>query len=293
MATEAPSIRVAMNEWIALGGRSSGILANLDTHDSGFHLSVHQLRTLGKGLSDYSVRHDPNGADGPFVSLDYACAGDFWHGDNPRLLAMHLNVLDRLRSNDPALSMIGEFIGQPWPDQPVKYWARWRGVTTLSNYTGSGHGTWTHISWYRSRANQRAALWTPSGGIDEMLCKLGDRGPNVQYLQYRLTNLGFPAGTADSNYGSATASGLAKAIKAYNGTTINGQTYGPAQAIYLDVLWARKYGGATGERGPAGPAGPAGVPGPIGPQGQVGVPGPAGTLILPDTFTFTGTLDTA
>jgi hypothetical protein len=57
------------------------------------------------------------------------------------------------------LPMICEFIGQPYADQPVVYWARWLGVTTLQRYTGAGHDLWSHISWYRSRVDERAYLW--------------------------------------------------------------------------------------------------------------------------------------
>lgn len=241
MATEAPPIREAMDEWIALGGRSSGILANLDTHDSGFHLSVNQLRALGKGLTDYSVRHDPNGADGPFVNNDYACAGDFWHGDDPRLLAMHKDLLARLRANDPTLSMICEYIGQPWPDQPVKYWARWRGVDNLDNYTGSGHGTWTHVSWYRSRANQKAALWTPEGEEDMSILglKYKDESERVKELQWLLEYAGYDVGNVDGYYGDKTAA----AVKAACGGNDGKQIFG-IHAARLTVKIAQKYGPA-------------------------------------------------
>jgi hypothetical protein len=55
--------------------------------------------------------------------------------------------------------MICEFIGKPWIDRPVYYWARWNGIKVLNKYTGQGHDHWSHISWYRSKVNQRANLW--------------------------------------------------------------------------------------------------------------------------------------
>jgi hypothetical protein len=150
MAVAAPVIKAEMDDWVALGGRNSGIVGN-DEHDSGFHRAANEVPS-----TDYSRRRDPNGSDGPYVNWSYACAGDFWHGDDPRLLAYHRRLLARLEAGDPSLSMICEFIGQPWPDRPVLYWSRWGGRST---YRGAGHGTWTHIAWYRSRANQRAHLW--------------------------------------------------------------------------------------------------------------------------------------
>lgn len=267
MATEAPPIRQAMNEWIALGGRSSGILANLDTHDSGFHLSVKQLRSLGKGLSDYSVRHDPNGPDGPFMNDDYACAGDFWHGGNEQLRAKHREVFERLRDNDPSLSMICEAIGQPYADQPVKYWARWRGFGNLSNYTGSGHGTWSHFSWYRSRANQRAALWTSVSGSDEgdemsiLGLKYNDRGERVKELQWLLTYAGFDPGEADGHYGDKTAVAVKAACGGVDGKAIFG-----IHSARLTVRLAERHAGKDGE---------------------------PGKLVLPGEFIFKGTIQPA
>lgn len=150
MAVAAPVIVAEMDDWLALGGRNSGIVGN-EEHRSGFHRAASEVPP-----EDYSRRRDPNGAHGPYVSWDYACAGDFWHGDDPRLLAYHRRLLARLEAGDPRLSMVCEFIGQPDAAGPVIYWSRWGGRST---YRGAGHGLWSHISWYRSRANERAYLW--------------------------------------------------------------------------------------------------------------------------------------
>jgi hypothetical protein len=147
-------IDAEMADWVNLGGGNSGCCGN-SLHTYGFHLPANAIPA-----SDYSRRHDPN----PPVNWNWACAGDFGHNRNPRLLAYHVNLLSRLIRNDPALSMICEFIGQPWDDRPVYYWARWDGTGTLQRYTGSGHDTWSHVSWWRSRANERAYLWTAGGG---------------------------------------------------------------------------------------------------------------------------------
>lgn len=237
MAVAAPVIQAEMDDWIALGGKSSGIVGD-GAHGSGFHRAADEVPA-----SDYSRRRDPNGADGPFTNWKYACAGDFWHGGKESLRAKHRETLARLMENDPALSMICEFIGQPWADRPVKYWARWEGYANLRNYTGSGHDGWSHISWYRSRADQRAYLWTPQGGGLTVFTGHGSSGQAVTLLQYRLKNLGYSPGAIDGKYGDGTAKALVAACKAaYNGYAGNGRTYGPAEVIYIDVLWARKYG---------------------------------------------------
>jgi len=153
MAVAAPVIKEEMAEWLALGGKNLGITAdNFTNHPSGFHRAANEVPA-----TDYSRRQDPNGSDGPYVDWDYACAGDFSHEFNPTLRALHRNVLARLMNGE--LPMICEFIGKPWADKPVYYWARWNGVKVLKQYTGSGHDKWSHISWYRSRVNQRANLW--------------------------------------------------------------------------------------------------------------------------------------
>lgn len=158
MGTAAPVIVAEMADWVALGGGNSGIVGNAD-HTFGFHVAADELPA-----DDYSRTRDPNGSDGPYVNWDYACAGDFSHKNVEALRALQRNVLARLMRGE--LQMICEFIGKPWADQPVYYWARWNGDRTLRLYTGAGHDTWSHISWYRSRVDQRAFLWTTSGGDD-------------------------------------------------------------------------------------------------------------------------------
>lgn len=153
MGVEAPVIRAEMNDWIALGGGDSGIVGNA-LHDYGFHVAADELPVI-----DYSRQRDPNGPNGPFTSWDYACAGDFSHRNDEGLRTKHREVLARLMRGE--FPMICEFIGKPWADRPVYYWARWNGISYLELYTGSGHDTWSHISWYRSMADQRPYLWTP------------------------------------------------------------------------------------------------------------------------------------
>lgn len=142
-----------MAAWVALGGGNSGCCGN-SAHTYGFHRAGGEVP-----VSDYSRSHEPGR---PF-NMNWACAGDFGHNRKPALMAHHTRLIARLLANDPKLSMICEFIGKPFADRPVYYWARWNGTGTLKKYTGSGHDTWSHISWWRSRANERAYLWTPVG----------------------------------------------------------------------------------------------------------------------------------
>jgi len=148
----APPIDAEMADWISVGGSNSGCCGNA-AHTYGFHRAANQVPA-----SDYSRRRDPKGPDQP-VNWNYACAGDFAHNGNPALRYRHARVLARLMRNDPAFSMICEFIGQPWANKPVYYWSRWDGTGVLQRYTGVGHDHWSHISWYRSRADQRPYLW--------------------------------------------------------------------------------------------------------------------------------------
>lgn len=149
----ASAITQEMKDWVALGGGNSGCCGN-SAHTYGFHRAGNEVPT-----SDYSRSHEP----GKPYNMNWACAGDFAHSKKTTLLAYHARLIARLLANDPKLSMICEFIGKPFADRPVYYWARWNGTGTLKKYTGSGHDTWSHVSWWRSRANERAYLWTPAG----------------------------------------------------------------------------------------------------------------------------------
>lgn len=228
MGIAAPVIVSEMNDWVARGGGNSGIVGNA-AHDYGFHLAANEIPP-----SDYSREQDPNGAYGPFVNWDYACAGDFDHKNDENLRAQHRDVLARLMRGE--MPMICEFIGKPWADRPVMYWARWNGVQTLQRYTGAGHDHWSHISWYRSRVDERANLWSagPSvppdsseepawlrrpwpgympksewfGDIDGPNASHGgwnvNERPDVKAIQESMSILGFDPGPHDGIFGPQT-----------------------------------------------------------------------------------------
>lgn len=275
MAIAAPVIKAEMDDWVRLGGKNSGIVGD-GNHGSGYHRSANEV-----SASDYSRRRDPNGSDGPYTNWDYACAGDFWHGGNTGLREKHRQVLARLMAGE--LPMICEMITKPWADRPVYYWARWNGITTLQQYTGTGHDVWSHISWWRSRTNERAHLWT-STGVSSLFCTYGENGPHVTYLQYRLENLGYDVGTIDGGYGDKTSAALLKACKAqfskYGG---NGKSYSAVEMIYLDALWTKRFA-------PQPVAGPAGK---NGEDGKDGENGRDGILILPERITLEATVKPA
>lgn len=152
----APFHTAQMKVWTALGGGNSGIKGN-KLHTYGFHRGAAFVPA-----SDYSRRHDPKGADGPYAHWGWCCAGDYHHGGKAALRARHVVLLTRLLDGDPDLDDVCEFIGQPWANRPVLYWARWDGVRKLVRYTGKGHTDWSHVAVFRSRGASAGQLWTPA-----------------------------------------------------------------------------------------------------------------------------------
>lgn len=160
--TCAPVLAAETDVWKSYGGTSLGCVGDVN-HGTGFHRGAAFVPA-----TDYSRRRDPNGSDGPYVDWNVACATDFAHNGNAALRAMQRTLLARLMADDPTLRMVCEFIGQPWADRPVMYWARWEGTGNLREYTGVGHDRWCHCSVYRSLANQRPNLWrVPDMALDD------------------------------------------------------------------------------------------------------------------------------
>lgn len=138
-----------------------------------------------------------------------------------------------------------------------RIWSRSDGWKTRAYNGANDHNKHAHLS---GRYTQAGDNWSGTLGLatlraveakeeDDMFVKFGDSGHAVRYLQYRLSNLGFSV-AADAQYGAQTAKALAEMVKSYNGSTVDGREYLPNHAIYLDVLWARKYGqGAAGKDG--------------------------------------------
>lgn len=142
----APEIDRHLDEWVAMGGGNSGCCGD-KSHIYGFHCRGNQVPT-----SDYSRRYDP----GRPYNMDWCCAGDFAHNFNPGLMAIHAQILTRcLRGELPTL---WEFIGKPFPDQPVLYFFRPNGLK-VKRYTGKGHDRWSHFGFQRSRAHEPFNLW--------------------------------------------------------------------------------------------------------------------------------------
>jgi hypothetical protein len=212
MGYASPAIVQTMREWVNLGGGNSGIVGDA-THSFGFHVPANQLPA-----SDYSISRDPYG--GP-INWDFACAGDFSHRGDPRLRAYFVGILNRLLAGDPSLSMICEFIGQPWANRPVLYWFRGDG---LQNYTGQGHDTWTHLSWWRSRANLKAPLWAaatplpPKDEDEDMIFLVGIAGKPAKFASDNMQTVRWiPSQAALDNY---KAQGKAGTVKVWQSGSI-------------------------------------------------------------------------
>lgn len=147
--TCAPTLERELDEWVATyGGGNSGCCGN-KLHDYGYHMRGDQITPL-----DYSRKYDP----GMPYNMKWCCAGDFYHGGNSRLRAMHATLLGRILNGE--FPTVMEFIGKPYVGQPVLYFHRYEGLR-LRKYTGVGHDLWSHIGIQRSRANETLNLWKP------------------------------------------------------------------------------------------------------------------------------------
>jgi hypothetical protein len=100
-----------------MGRARRGTQESSATHPDGFHRAANEIPA-----SDYSRRRDPAGPDGA-VNSNWTCAADFSHRNRAALRARHVEVIERLTRGE--MPMVCEFIGKPWPDRPVYYWARW------------------------------------------------------------------------------------------------------------------------------------------------------------------------
>jgi hypothetical protein len=245
MGVAAPIIEQEMEAWVSLGGGNSGIVGDAN-HSYGFHLAAEEV-----GPDDYSRWRDPNGSDGPYVDWSFACAGDFDHKRDAALRAMHADVLAGLMNG--LYPMICEFIGQPYADKPVLYWARWNGIDNLQKYTGQGHDHWSHISWYRSRVDEPANLWVPGnyapipqpsrpwpsymgpndyfghykGPNESHGGYYAEERPDVAAIQEALITLGFDPGPVDGWFGDNTKSAVSDWQATYYSdvTTLWGQVW--------------------------------------------------------------------
>lgn len=217
---KAEAIVAEMGDWVRVGGQNWGIYGN-KAHKTGFHRAANEIPS-----TDYSRRRDPAGPDKP-VNWNWACAGDFAHLGDATLRARHAEVLGRLIRGDAACQMIAEFIGQPWPEKPVYYWARWNGIETLRRYTGSGHDTWSHIAWWRSRADQRPWLFPdtdpglcPPYPGHVLRCAPNRYDTNVRAWQARMRTRGWTI-TVDGYFGTRTLS-VVRAFQTMLDLTVDG-----------------------------------------------------------------------
>lgn len=136
----------------------------------------------------------------------------------------------------------------------------WGGTT----HTDPGPG----FPWDRLFEVVNAALGQPTEGNDDVFCKYGDKGAKVADLQARIVAAGGSVGKLangqpdiDSNYGDATARGLA-ALLGYG----DGKVFGWREDVDLLVKLVQ----VNGKPGPTGPAGKDGAPGAPGAAGRDG-----------------------
>lgn len=295
--TSAPSNLLAVRTLLlatlgphGLDDLAVGIVGD-SAHRGGYHCGRDRL-----DLDDYSV--DESSRDSGGLTLDASAldVGTFSYGPH-NLRTFSAWCVGQCKAGAADTKDIREIIYSP-DGSVVLRWDR-LGKRSTGDTSHRGH---THFSFFRDSTKARrdqtplfrrylASISLASGGVFELFCKYGDSGQHVQYLQYRLKNLSPTistlVGDADSGYGNKTAAGLAAAIKMHNGSTVNGKTYGPAEMIYLDALWGKKFAGANGEDGADGKDGKDGVDGADGADGQ---PGRDGMLLLPETITVTATV---
>lgn len=213
----ASAISAEMADWVKLGGGNSGCCGNA-AHTYGFHCPASAVP-----VTDYSRRHE---SALPY-RMNWGCAGDFHHGFDTKLMAKHADVLGRLMKGE--FPMIAEMITKPWKNKPVYYWARWSGIGTLQKYTGAGHDHWSHISWFRSKANIRPHLWTPAASPAKVVVKPGTVAPKYPgYILKRGTRV-------DANVRVFQSQGKARGGK----LTVDGK-FGPVTEAYVKSLQASK-----------------------------------------------------
>jgi peptidoglycan hydrolase-like protein with peptidoglycan-binding domain len=245
----ASAIVKEMQIWTQLGGSNLGIYGD-ENHSYGFHRAASEVPP-----SDYSRANDPAGPNSP-VNWGWACAGDFGHRGVPALRAVFQTILARLMRDDADLRMICEFIGQPWADRPVYYWARWDGVATLARYTGSGHDTWTHLSWWRSKADQvptnlfnaPTPTWPPYPGY-LLVYSPGKVDTNLAVWQRRMLERTWTINT-DGMFSALTLS-VVKAFQREKGLEVDGIigpiTWSAAWALPVTQLEAKTEAGSAVE----------------------------------------------
>jgi hypothetical protein len=157
-------------------------------------------------------------------------------------------LLTRLMDNDPELSNVWEFIGQPWANRPVYYWSLPNGRRKLARYTGSGHDRWSHITVWRSQAKKVPTLWVPGGGAVV-------KPPTTKPVT--LTPPAWPAGIAffrasTSPKYNATVRAWQARMKQRGWAAIKVDGYfGPASAAILRRFQAEKNLAVDGLLGPA------------------------------------------
>lgn len=241
----------------------------------GYHNTRNGL--IADGLrNDYSIQSAAD-KDGPG---DKAAAFDWTFrsaqgGNYAKISKYGARVLQAYRDFDPRLHGWREFLGQTDTDNPPE------GLDFPGHFTrvpDDTHRWHIHFSiqrryvseWY-VYANMLSIL-QGKGHSDMLGLRQGDESAEVEYLQYMLTNSGFPV-EVDGKYGASTSAALLDLRKSLNSVATSGAVVTAAALEQIHRAHAKKQA----------------IPGPEGPQGKQGIPGPPGPA--PGTpLVITGTL---
>lgn len=123
-------------------------------------------------------------------------------------------------------------------------------------YSGKNpHDHHFHISIDQTKAAEQDRLsWgvandTTTRSTTMIGLQKGDKGPEVQALQYHLKNAGFDPGDPDSAYGPKVSAAVLAMRKSFGSEATSGDTLTPAAYTSLMCALARKYAGKPGRDG--------------------------------------------
>ncbi|WP_249714059.1 peptidoglycan recognition protein family protein [Rhizomonospora bruguierae] len=103
---------------------------------------------------------------------------------------------------------------------------------------------------------------TATRGVSDLFCKKGDKGVNVEWLQWMLRSAGYDPGDVDSDYGPKTAAALLALRRSVGTTATSGDTLSPAALEHLFRVHAQRQA-SRGPKGDPGPKGDKGAPGDV------------------------------
>jgi hypothetical protein len=268
--------------WIADGGQwyLADPLVYLRDTLRGQRYTVYDLGNEGH------LNHQP-----PEDHTPYSATG--WPGQSPYPVVMAIDIMPKgddmadlealarqlIADRDAGLFAALKYIN--WTEASGECWhTSWQPNKATKSSSDRGH---IHLSirtdFWNSTIKYAPSGWGGSSGGYLMLqeCKFGDKGKAVGTLQATLLAYGFDLGPSgvDEDYGPATASALAAAIRDGDGKHFG---YWEFSAFMKRVVSAQ--GGQPGPAGPKGDSGPAGKDGAPGAKGDAAVLPEGATLLI-------------